>query len=99
MAAFERALRDIPYVRCVRVGRRITIGAEYEHLMKTDYEYGAVLDFDDLEALKAYLAHPAHEEIGRRFWDAVEESLVYDFTVTEGADGLADLVDRRRGSS
>ncbi len=96
IAAFETALREIPYVRRARVGRRITFGPQYEQLMTTDYEYGAVLDFDSLDALKAYLAHPAHEEIGRRFFDAVDERLVYDFDVTDGAEGLADLVDRRR---
>jgi hypothetical protein len=98
IAAWERALREIPFIRRARVGRRITHGRDYEQLMRTDYEYGAVLDFDDVHGLKAYLEHPAHEEIGKRFFDAIEETLVYDFDVKEGAEGLADLVDRRTGA-
>jgi hypothetical protein len=79
-------------VRRARVGQRVTHGRDYELLMRTDFEYGAVMDFDDVASLKAYLEHPAHEEIGRRFFEAIEETLVYDYEMKEGAEGLAGLL-------
>jgi hypothetical protein len=92
VAALERALREIPHVRRARVGRRVTHGREYEQLMRTDFEYGAVIDFDDVASLKAYLEHPAHDEIGRRFFEAFEETLIYDYEMKDGAAGLAGLL-------
>ena len=45
-----------------RVGRRVKHGLPgYEQMMRDDYEFVAILEFDDLDALKSYLAHPAHE--------------------------------------
>jgi len=95
--AFERALKDIPCVRRARVGRRITIGRDYERLMAVDYAFAAVLEFDDHAGLKGYLEHPAHQELGRRFFESIEAGLVYDFEMT-GADGLADLMAPRGDS-
>lgn len=95
--AFARALNDIPFVRRARVGKRITIGREYEQLMAVDYAYAAVIEFDDVAGLKGYLEHAAHEELGRRFFESIEAGLVYDFEMMTGADGLADLVERRGG--
>jgi Stress responsive A/B Barrel Domain len=46
VAAFERAAREIPSIRGIRVGRRITHGAGYEQPDAADYL--AVIDFDDL---------------------------------------------------
>ena len=96
--AFARALTEIPFVRRARVGKRITVGRDYERLMALDYEYAAVIEFEDVAALKAYLEHPAHEELGRRFFESIEAGLVYDFEMTTGADGLADLLERRGGA-
>ena len=95
--AFERALNDIPFVRRARIGRRITIGRDYERLMAVDYEYAVVIEFDDVAGLKGYLEHSAHEEMGRRFFESIEAGLVYDFEMTTGADGLDDLLERRGG--
>ncbi len=95
--AFARALNDIPFVRRARVGRRIAIGREYEQLMTVDYQYAAVIEFDDVAGLKGYLEHAAHEELGRRFFESIEAGLVYDFEMTTGADGLASLLERRGG--
>ena len=92
--AFGRALNDIPFVRRARVGRRVRIGREYEQLMAIDYEFAAVLEFDDVAGLKEYLEHEAHGEVGRRFFESIEAALVYDFEMS-GADGLADLLARR----
>ena len=95
--AFARALTDIPFVRRARVGKRIAIGRDYERLMAVDYEFAAVIEFDDVAGLKGYLEHAAHEELGRRFFESIEAGLVYDFEMMTGADGLADLVERRGG--
>jgi hypothetical protein len=83
IAAFERALTEIPAVRQVRVGRRITHGAGYETGMPDTADYFVAIDFEDVEGLAAYLRHPAHEELGARFTQSLASSLVYDFEEIE----------------
>jgi hypothetical protein len=85
--AFERVVRDIPSVRAVRVGRRVVHGAGYEQLAADTADYLAVIDFDDLAGLQAYLRHPAHEELGVRFNQSLQSALVYDFE----AGGIEEL--------
>jgi hypothetical protein len=65
--------------------------------MAIDYEYAAVLEFDDVAGLKGYLEHPAHDEVGRRLFESIEAALVYDFEMMTGADGFADMLARRGG--
>jgi stress responsive alpha/beta barrel protein len=81
IAAFERAIREIPTVRRARVGRRIVHGAGYEATAPRDADYIAEIDFDDLAGLQAYLCHPAHEELGVRFGRSLSAAMVYDFEV------------------
>ena len=76
--AFERALREISTVRGVRIGHRIMHGAGYEQSPPT-MDFVAVIDFDDLAGLQAYLRHPAHAELGTQFGQALSAALVYDF--------------------
>jgi hypothetical protein len=76
--AFDRAIREIPTVRGVRIGRRIMHGAAYEPAAPT-MDYVAIIDFDDLAGLQTYLRHPAHEELGRLFGQSLSGSVVYDF--------------------
>jgi hypothetical protein len=85
--AFERAVREIPTVRGVRIGRRIAHGAGYEALAPDTADYLAMIDFDDLAGLQAYLRHPAHEQLGARFGESLSAALVYDFEVG-GMDAL-----------
>jgi hypothetical protein len=87
-ASFEAALREIPSIRRARVGRRVLNGRPYEALMTVDYEYAALLEFEDLAGLKAYLDHPAHQELGSEFFDVFEQALMYDFELQEGLAGL-----------
>jgi hypothetical protein len=89
-AALRSAIKTIPSIRRARVGRRIRHGRPYEQQMRVDYEYAAMLDFDDLDGLKMYLEHPAHEALATRFFTVLDESLIYDFEFEEG-DGLAGL--------
>lgn len=90
--AFEAALREIPSIRRVHVGRRFLHGRAYETLMTVDYQYAAVLEFDDPAGLRAYLEHPAHQQLASRFSEAFEQALMYDFDLQEGAAGLASLL-------
>ena len=90
--AFALALREIPSIRRSRVGRRVTHGRAYEQLMRENYEYAAVLEFDDFAGLKAYLGHPAHEQLGERFFATFEAALMYDYELKEWEDGLRELL-------
>ena len=89
VAAFERAVKDIPSVRAVRVGRRVRHGAGYEESALDAGDFFAMIDFDDLAGLQAYLRHPAHQELGALFGQSLSSALVYDFE----AGGL-ELLDR-----
>ena len=77
--ALDRAIREIPGVRGVRVGKRITHGAGYEASAPDEADYLAVIDFDDLAGLQSYLQHPAHDELGARFGQSLSAAMVYDF--------------------
>jgi hypothetical protein len=81
VAAFERALREIPTIRHVRIGRRITHGAGYEQTSPDAADFLAAIDFDDLAGLQTYLRHPAHDEVGARFGQSLSGALVYDFEI------------------
>ena len=90
--SLTNALREIPSVRRARVGRRVTHGSGYELLMRADYPYVAMLEFDDLAGLQAYLAHAAHQELGTRFFESFEDALMYDYEVDDAASGVAKLL-------
>jgi hypothetical protein len=91
--SFATALRQIPSISRARVGHSITIGRSYEQLTRTDLPYAAILEFDHVDALKAYLDHPAHEEISTRFFAAIADTLIYDFEMEAGAEGLRAMVE------
>ena len=91
--ALRKAARAIPSVRRCRVGRRVRHGLPgYEQAMREDYQYAAILEFDDVEGLKAYLQHPAHASIGGHFTTAASAALAYDYEVAD-ADGADALID------
>ena len=77
--AFRRAVTSIPSVRGVRFGRRVTHGAGYERNAPEAGAFLAVVEFDDRAGLAAYLAHPAHDELGVVFGASLSAALVYDF--------------------
>ena len=91
-AALVTALETIPSIRRSRVGRRVMHGRPYEALMRIDYAYAALLEFDDLAGLAAYLEHPAHEALASRFFTTFEEALMYDFDLREGRTGVEALL-------
>ena len=86
--ALSAAMQQIPSVRRARVGRRVTHGRPYEQLMRVDYTHIAMIEFDDVAGLKAYLEHPVHEQLAARFFEAFEEALMYDYDVADGEDGI-----------
>jgi len=90
--AFRTAIAAIPSIRRARIGRRRTHGRAYEQLMREDYSHAAILEFDDLEGLMAYLEHPAHAALAGQFFAGFEKALMYDFELTEGDSGLNALV-------
>jgi stress responsive alpha/beta barrel protein len=77
--ALAAAATDIPSVRRFHVGGRIRHGRPYEHLTEENYPFAAVIEFDDLAGLKAYLDHPQHEKLGALFYQLLDAGLVYDY--------------------
>jgi hypothetical protein len=90
VASLERAIRDVPTVRHAQVGRRLMFGAGYELTAPDAADYLAAIEFDDAAGLQAYLQHPAHEELGRRFNEAIAAGVVYDFEIAAVSDLAAD---------
>jgi hypothetical protein len=89
--ALVTAVREIPTVRGLRVGRRVTFGAGYEQTSPDAADFLAVIDFDDLAGLQAYLRHPAHDTLGAKFRESLSSALVYDFE-TGGVELLEGYV-------
>ena len=85
--AWEAALKDIPVIRRARVGRRVLIGRPYESLTRLDFPYAAVLEFDDVDALRRYLEHPAHEAMATRLFAAIADTLICDFEMSADTEG------------
>lgn len=77
--AFNHAVREIPTVRDVQIGRRLIHGAAYEMAAPDSADYVASIAFDDLAGLQTYLGHPAHEELAARFYQSLRSALIYDF--------------------
>jgi hypothetical protein len=94
-ASFERAMSSIPQVRRARVGQRITLGRLYDQQNIRDFSHAAIIEFDSEEDLRTYLDHPAHTELGERFYQTAEAALVLDFQLTEGESAVQ--VFRRSG--
>jgi hypothetical protein len=79
--ALDAAAAEIPTVRRFHVGARVTHGVAYEKLMPHDFPFAAIIEFDDLTGLQAYLRHPAHERLGELFYKLQEAALAYDYEV------------------
>jgi hypothetical protein len=80
-----RAAADaIPAIRRLQVGRRVLHGlGGYEQAMRDAYSFAAIVEFDDVEGLRSYLAHPAHERIGRHFTESALRALAFDYDVVD----------------
>jgi hypothetical protein len=85
------AAAAIPSIRRFHVGRRVRHGLPgYEQAMREDFDYAAIVEFDDRDGLVAYLAHPAHLRIGEHFSASADASLAYDYEMIE-ADAAPSL--------
>ena len=85
--AWAAALNDIPMIRRARVGQRVRIGRSYESLTRLDFPYAAVLEFDDVDGLRAYLDHPTHEAMATRLFAVIADTLIYDFEMSADVEG------------
>lgn len=84
VAAIERAHREIPVIRRFLVGTRTLREAGYAPAMP-EYPFIALIEVDDERALQEYLAHAAHAELARWFWQTGDSSLAYDFDVSDAS--------------
>lgn len=92
LEAFTAAARSAPTVRSVRAGRRVRHGLPgYESAMRENFEYLAILEFDDMAGLTGYLQHPAHAAAGQHFTASADVALAYDYAVVS-PDDLAALI-------
>jgi hypothetical protein len=91
VTALEHALSNISLIRTARVGRRITLGRQYDDLNAQSFPFAAILEFDTEADLRRYLEHPAHEMLGTQFYITSEAALVFDYEIVEGA-AIRDLV-------
>jgi hypothetical protein len=96
--AISDACRQISSIHRVQIGRRVVVDAGYLRLFgdKT-YNYAAIFEFADAAALKQYLSHPLHHELGRMFWEMCESTTVVEVELSDGkSDQLVDflLLDR-----
>jgi hypothetical protein len=84
IADLKAAVSGIPSIRALRVGRRVRHGHPgYEQLMRDDFEYLVIIEFDDVEGLTAYLTHPKHDAIGGHFMQASAAALAYDYELVD----------------
>ena len=88
--AWAKALREIPSIVRAHVGTRVRIGREYEQLMRADYPYAAVIEFEDEAGLRAYLDHPAHADMANRFFAVLTDVLIYDYEMGTSPESWLD---------
>jgi hypothetical protein len=92
LTAFTAAVTSAPTVRRARLGHRVRHGRPgYEQSMLEDFEYAAILEFDDLEGLTAYLQHPAHAAAAAHFSSSGAAALAYDYELADPAADASPL--------
>lgn len=84
--ALLAARRDIDAIHRFTIGRRLPGGPSYNLAAFPDFPYMAVIEFEDVAGLKAYLAHPVHAGLGQAFRSSLESALVYDYEIADAAD-------------
>ncbi|HET9371703.1 MAG TPA: Dabb family protein [Vicinamibacterales bacterium] len=73
------------------VGRAVAINAGYaRHLDNSTYPFAAVLEFESADALVKYLVKPAHQTLGRLFWEYCDGTVVTEFESEELGNVDAD---------
>ena len=87
--ALEQALSSIPVIVRAQVGRRLRLGTAYDEAAPIDFEYCVLVELATRVDLAAYLAHPAHDELGRSFYTASLVALASDFEMIDTKLGAA----------
>lgn len=78
--ALKHAVDGIAQITLATIGRRVLLNRPgYETAMAEHFEYSAILDFATEADLRAYLDHPAHDDLGRLLFDYADAVLAYDF--------------------
>jgi hypothetical protein len=91
--ALVAASADIPSIRRFRVGKRVKHWLPgYEQLMRDDYEFAAIIEFDDMDGLKTYIGHSSHASIGQHFTASASRSLAYDYELVDASE-VSQLLD------
>jgi stress responsive alpha/beta barrel protein len=94
LSSLGEAAASIPGIQRFRVGRRVRHGLPgYEQAMEQDFTYVVLIELDDLDALKAYLAHPSHAAFGSHFTESATAALAYDYELVEAGEARM-LVDK-----
>jgi len=89
LETLTHASRDIPGIRSFRIGKRVRHGLPgYEQMMPEDFEFLVIIEVDDLDALRAYLAHPSHAAFGAHFTQSSAAALAYDYEIVDVADAM-----------
>ena len=85
--ALAHAAANVPEIRRLKIGRRVRHGLSgYEQLMTQGFEFALFIEVDDVDALKRYLAAPAHAALGHLFATATTAALAYDFELADPGD-------------
>lgn len=84
LAESEAKLRAIPGVRAYFGGRHVEIGREG---VTSDYDAAVYVGFDDVEAYRAYLGHPLHEELVEDWRDEFAWVRIYDIGGARDSSG------------
>lgn len=98
LRSFARAISDscqqIPSIARVQIGRRVEIDGGYARSFgEKTYQYAAILEFGEAQALQQYLNHPLHRVLGRMFWEMCESTMVIEVELVDGkSDRLVDFL-------
>lgn len=88
--ALEDSLARIPSIREFTLGRRLRTGATYDTGTPA-FDYLVLFQFDDEAGLREYLAHPAHQALGRLFYTCSALAIAMDFVTASGDDARAQV--------
>ena len=91
LEAIEATPGQVASVRRLWVGRRVEPAPTYLLGQMPDFPFASVIEFDDRAGLEAYLAHPWHAEISRRFYAVVESAQAFDFETADARAAAAWL--------
>ena len=91
--ALTAAHRDIPTIRRFTIGRRLEGGPVYNGIAIPDFPFMALIEFDDVDGLRSYLAHPVHAGLGQVFRSSLDAALVFDFQTADAGEAQQLLVE------